>query len=241
MNNDPGTLFLIPVPLHPDGLNTIPEEVIHTIYALDVMIAERAKTARRWIKALCPDKDLASLTIFEIDKHQPNNIEDEWLETAIAGGGVGMLSEAGCPGVADPGSLLVAKAHALGLRVKALTGPSSIVLALMGSGFNGQSFSFKGYLSAQTQQRQVDLRQLEQMVKKTGQTQIFIETPYRNETLFQSALESLHPGTLLSVGLDLGGPESWQMTAKVEAWKKIKKPSFEKIPAIFLIGQWALS
>lgn len=241
MNKAPGTLYLIPVPLHPEGLDTIPEEVIRTIYALDVMIAERAKTARRWIKALCPDKDLASLTIFEIDKHQPNKIEDEWLETAIAGGGVGMLSEAGCPGVADPGSLLVARAHALGLRVKALTGPSSIVLALMGSGFNGQSFAFKGYLSAQTQQRQADLRHLEQMVKKSGQTQIFIETPYRNETLFQSALESLHPQTLFSVALNLGGPESWQMTAKVEAWKTIQRPSFEKIPAIFLIGQWALS
>jgi 16S rRNA (cytidine1402-2'-O)-methyltransferase len=111
----------------------------------------------------------------------------------------------------------------------------------MGSGFNGQSFAFKGYLSAQTQQRQADLRHLEQIVKKTGQTQIFIETPYRNEALFQSALESLHPTTLFSVALNLGGPESWQLTAKIEAWKTIQRPSFEKIPAIFIIGQWALS
>lgn len=232
----PGTLYLVPVPLHEGGVDSIPEGTKAVLAGLRVLIAERAKTARHWLKALCPQVALPEVTVFELDKHRPDLVEDEWLAPALAGQDIGLMSEAGCPGVADPGARVVARAMQLGIPVQALTGPSAILLALMGSGMGGQSFAFQGYLGAKKPDLERDLRNLERSARQQGQTQVFIETPYRNAALLETALRVLMPDTRLGIAAGLGGPDALQLTRSVAAWRKTGVPALDKVPAVFLLG-----
>lgn len=235
----PGTLYLLPVPLHEAALDSIPPDTRAVMARLHYHIAERARTARRWIKALIPEVDLSAVTIFELDKHHPERVEAEWLAPALAGHDMGLLSEAGCPGVADPGARVVARAMQLDIPVLALTGPSALLLALMGSGMNGQSFAFQGYLPPRKPELQRELQRLERLMRQTGQTQLFIETPYRNTALLEVALQSLQPDTLLGIAAGLGGPQAYQRTLPVSRWRKTTLPHLDKIPAVFLLGHSA--
>ena len=231
-----GKLFLLPVSLGDHGEVVIPEYAIRQMHQLDYFIMERAKTGRRFLRTTGIPRPISELTIFELDKHNPTEGINEMLAPLKEGKDIGLMSEAGCPAVADPGSLFVKKAHEMGVQVVPMVGPSSILLALMASGLNGQQFRFCGYLSPKTPQLNNELRQLEQMAQKRKETQIFIETPYRNRKVLESALQILSANTKLCVAVDLSLPTEWIKTAPVKQWKTMELPDLHKRPAIFLIG-----
>lgn len=228
-------LFLIPTTLGENGLHTLPQSVIDQIHALDVFIVERAKTARRFIKSTQPPKAITDLQVYEMDKHQPETDASLFEEALANGKDIGLLSEAGCPGVADPGARFVQLAHRKGMEVIPLVGPSSILLALMASGMNGQNFCFQGYLPAKKPALTKALKQLEQLSYKQKQTQMFIETPYRNRALIEEALQCLSGKTLFCIAADLTLPSQYILTQSVEKWRKTERPDLHKRPAIFLI------
>ena len=231
-----GKLYLIPVPLG-EGVNfTLPEYLVRQLHRLDVFIVERAKTARRFIKSTGPLRPISHLRIFELDKHDPGSGIRDFLVPALEGQDIGLLSEAGCPGVADPGALVVRSAHQLGLEVVPLVGPSSIVLALMASGLNGQNFCFRGYLPPKKPELTSKLKWLEQQALHHEQTQIFIETPYRNQALITEALRALSPRTRFSIAANLTLPDQFISTRTVKQWQQNPPPNLHKKPAIFLIG-----
>lgn len=231
-----GRLFLIPVPLGEEGLAPMPAYLGETIAPLQVFIAERAKTARHWIKALSPGKSLPELTIYELNEHTDRREIGDWLVHAEKEGkDIGLMSEAGCPGVADPGAEVVALAHQRGLTVVPLVGPSSLLLALMASGLNGQRFCFHGYLPPQRPELARTLKQLEQESARRQQTQIFIETPYRNRQVVETALKTLAPGTLLCIASNLTLPDAYIRTRTIAGWNANPPPDLHKAPAVFLI------
>lgn len=233
-----GKLYLIPSPLGDNALHTLPPYVIDIVHRLDYFIVERAKTARHFIKDSGINRPIAELHIVELNDQIPESEWQTYLEPALKGQDVGLLSEAGCPGVADPGAQMVALAHQKNIEVIPLVGPSSILLALMASGMNGQSFCFQGYLSAKRGELDKDLKRIEQLAQRQGQTQLFIEVPYRNNAMLEQALQSLLPTTLLCVAADLTLPTQYIKTLSVAAWKKVKPlPDLHKRPAIFLIGK----
>ena len=160
-----GTLFLLPIPLGENTLEVLPEAVKQKVNDLEIFIVERAKTARRFIKSVNPNRNITPITVHELDKYDPGKGIEAFLEAARDGKDIGLMSEAGCPGVADPGALVVRKAHQLGIKVIPMTGPSSIILAVMASGMNGQNFAFRGYLSPKKPQLVKDLKQLEKWAK----------------------------------------------------------------------------
>lgn len=230
-----GTLFLIPTPIAADAVATLPTYVIEQLHDLELFIAERAKTARRFIRDTQPPRPISDLTFFELNKRTSPEERLTFLEPALAGKNMGLMSEAGCPGVADPGALIVEQAHQLGIRVVPLVGPSSILLALMASGLNGQSFAFHGYLSVKPPDLAKDLKRLEQQSARHKQTQIFIEAPYRNRNVVEQALKVLVPDTRFGVAVDLTAPEEYVKTLRVKDWSKEKWPALHKRPAIFLL------
>lgn len=232
-----GKLYLIPTTLGEDSLHAIPKYVIDRIHHLDTFIVERAKTARRFIKTTNPPYAISSVTIFELDKHQPGKDVDQFLEVLLTGKDIGLMSEAGCPGVADPGALVVQKAHRLGAEVDPLVGPSSLLLALMASGMNGQSFSFHGYLPIKKPELVKMLKRLETQALRFGETQLFIEAPYRNQNLLEQLLNHLHPDTLLGIATDLNLPSQFIKSVSVKTWKALKIPNLHKRPSVFLIGK----
>ena len=229
-----GKLYLIPTTLGDDALHTIPTYVVHEIQRIEIYIGERAKTARRFLKAAGIGKALSSITVHELDKHNPVNGISEFLQPALEGYDIGLLSEAGCPGVADPGAEVVSLAHRKGIDVVPLVGPSSILLALMASGMNGQSFTFHGYLPPKVGDRTHALRKLEQKAPRT--TSIFIETPYRNQQMIETVLKTLHPQTRFCIAADLTLETEYIATKTIAAWQKTSIPNLHKRPAIFLIG-----
>lgn len=230
-----GKLYLIPVPLGENATHTIPAYVITILHQLDFFIAERAKTARAFIKTTTPQKSFSELTFFELNKRTTPDDLQTFLQPAEQGNDMGLLSEAGCPGVADPGAVVVKMAHQKGIKVIPLVGPSSILLALMASGMNGQNFCFNGYLSAKKPDLGKDLKRLEQLSRKFRQTQIFIETPYRNMGMLEEAFKVLSPETRLCVAADISLKTELILTKKVKEWRKTKLPNLHKRPAIFLI------
>lgn len=230
-----GKLYLIPTPLGQEGLYCIPNYVIERVHSLEVFIAEKAKTARHFIKSTGFDKPIASLEIFELNKFTEDAEKKYFLDAVDKGKSIGLLSEAGCPGVADPGAEIVAMAHKKGIEVVPMVGPSSILLALMASGMNGQNFAFKGYLPPKKPELAKALKQAEQLSSKFQQTQIFIETPYRNNSFFEAALKVLNPRTKLCVATDLSLPSQFIKTAVVGDWRKLKQFDIHKRPSIFLI------
>ena len=230
-----GKLYLIPAPLGDGAVHTIPPYVIDILHRLDVFIAERAKTARAFIKTTNPIKPFSELTFFELNKRTPPEERTQFLNPAQEGKDIGLLSEAGCPGVADPGAMIVDLAHHRGIEVVPLVGPTSIILALMAAGMNGQQFCFHGYLSPKKPELARDLKRLEQASAKHNQTQIFIETPYRNMGLIETALKTLSPTTRFCIAADLTLPTEYTFSQPIAQWQKSKIPDFHKRPAIFLL------
>ena len=231
-----GKLYLLPVPLGEDAWHAVPQYVIDIIHELDVFVVERAKTARRFLKGINFPRAFDDCLFFELNKRTEAGEIPSFLQPTKDGRSVGLLSEAGVPAVADPGSQLVLAAHQQQIEVVPLVGPSSILLALMGAGMNGQSFAFKGYLSAKRPQLAKDLKQLEQQALRRGETQIFIETPYRNSGVIETALQVLNPQTLFSVAVDLTLPTQWVKTMTIQQWRKAELPDLHKRPAVFSIG-----
>lgn len=229
------TLYLIPVPIAENALHTLPPGTVDIARRLDFFIVEKAKTARHFVKSLAPERPIQEMTFVEIGERDSREAETALAEAAVAGRDVGLLSEAGCPGVADPGAVIVARAHREGWRVEPLVGPSSLLLALMASGMNGQRFAFHGYLSPKRPELARDLRRLEQLAERNDQTQLFIETPYRSQMVLETALESLLPDTQFAVAQDLTGAAALVRSLRVAEWRKMPKKELGKLPAVFMV------
>ena len=231
-----GTLYLIPVPLgHISPEASLPGPVLERIHGLTHFVVENAKSARAFLKAAGTEQPLQALQLEELNEHTRPDALDRLLVPLRAGHDLGLLSEAGCPAVADPGANLVALAQSEGMRVVPLIGPSSLVLALIASGLNGQRFAFQGYLPAKDAERAKTLRELEAESRKRGQTQIFIETPYRNRQLFERILHTCQPGTRITLATDLSLPGESVRTLTVDQWKKETPPEIERRPSVFLL------
>jgi len=233
--NKKGKLYLIPCPLGESAVHTIPPYVVEILHGLDVFIAERAKTARHFIKSTGPSKAFSELEFYELNKRSTPEEINTFLQDAIKGKDIGLLSEAGCPGVADPGAVIVNMAHRQGVEVIPLVGPSSILLALMGSGMSGQSFTFHGYLPVKKPDLAKELKRLEQLSGRFKQTQIFIETPYRSNSMLEELLKVLNPSTKVGVSTDLTLPSQYIKTMRVKDWKTNSLPDLHKRPTVFLI------
>lgn len=231
-----GTLYLIPVPLGPTPpQESLPANVLNVIRPLKHFVVEQAKTARAFLKAAGTDTPLQELQLTELNEHTKDDALDRLLAPLRNGEDVGLLSEAGCPAVADPGANLVALAQKESIRVVPLIGPSSLLLALMASGLNGQRFAFQGYLPAKEADRTKTLCDLENESRKRQQTQLFIETPYRNRQMFDSILQSCRPGTRLAIATDLTLPGESVLTRTIAQWKKQTPPEIERRPTVFLL------
>ena len=230
-----GKLYLIPSFLGEDNKSIIPDQVKEMVGTLDEFIVENAKTARRYLRAIGFTKNFdTEVVINEIDKHG-ENIAPKLLANISKGKNIGIISEAGNPCIADPGHELVRYAHSRGIQVVPLVGPSSILLALIASGMNGQQFTFHGYLPIQSADRMKKLRQLEEIARRHNITQIFMETPFRNDSLVRDALQVLDADTKLCVACDLTLPTESISTKKISDWKK-QVPDLHKRYSIFLLG-----
>ena len=215
-----GTLYLIPVPLGPVSPDAcLPPETVAVARRLQHFVVERAKTARAHRKAMGHPLPIQSLNIEELNEHTPAPAGPPLLAPLKAGHAVGLLSEAGCPAVADPGAALVMAAHRANIRVVPLIGPSSILLALMASGLGGQRFAFHGYLPAKEPERSQSIRELEKTARRDHATQLFIETPYRSTALLDALATTLAPDTLISVGADLSLPSQLIQTRSARNWR----------------------
>jgi 16S rRNA (cytidine1402-2'-O)-methyltransferase len=229
------TLFLIPVPIALDALQSLPAETVEVARGLDLFVVERSKTARQFLKSIAVNKAMSDITVLEIDEKDISVVEVALKSAYREGRSVGVLSEAGCPGVADPGASVVTIAHQIGMRVRPLVGPSSLLLALMASGMNGQRFTFHGYLSPKRPELMRDLQRLEQQAERRKETQLFIETPYRSQMVLEVALDALRPDTRFCVAQDLTGAGEKVISKKVKDWKTAGAPVLEKAPAVFIV------
>jgi 16S rRNA (cytidine1402-2'-O)-methyltransferase len=215
-----GTLYLIPVPLGPVSPDAcLPPDTLAVARRLDHFVVERAKTARAHLKAMGHPQPIQSLHIEELNEHTPTAAIPQLLAPLKAGHDIGLLSEAGCPAVADPGAALVMAAHGANIPVVPLIGPSSILLALMASGLGGQRFAFHGYLPAKEPARSQTIRELEKTARREKATQLFIETPYRSAVLLDALATVLSPDTLISVGADLSLPSQLIQTRSAKNWR----------------------
>ncbi len=231
-----GKLYLIPIPLGSEENETLPDALIQRIHALDIFIVERARTARRFVSSTKPPKTIQEITFHELDKYNPVENINQFLADAEAGKDIGLMSEAGCPGVADPGAKVVELAHKKGIQVIPLVGPSSILLALMASGMSGQKFCFHGYLPVKNPERSKTIKLLESQSAKQNQTQIFIETPYRNNVFLKDLMQTLSANTRICVACDLTLATEYIKTLTAAEWKKEKQlPELHKRPAVFVI------
>jgi len=229
-----GKLYLIPSPLGDyDPAEVIPAGTLGVLRSLKTFVVEETRTARRYLSAAGLRGHIAELEFHELNEHTAA-AETEALLPLFDRGDVGLISEAGLPAVADPGAALVAICHRHGIAVVPLAGPSSLMLALMASGLDGQSFAFRGYLPVEAAERRAALRRCEKDSSAMHQTQIFIETPYRNDTLLKDMLEQLSPATRLCVAADITMPDAFICTKTVSQWKK-NTPLIGKRPCVFLI------
>jgi len=230
----PGKIYLIPNSLGGSApLEVLPLSIKKKIEEIDDYIVENEKTARRFIKQMVPGKSQPSLHFEIINKYTKPEDLPEFLNPCLEGKDVGVISEAGCPGIADPGAEIVKLAHAKNIRVIPLVGPSSIFLTLMSSGLNGQNFTFHGYLPIDKSERKSAIKKLERASLENNQAQIFIETPYRNEKFLEDLLQSLHPQTTLCIGCEVTQSSEIILTRTVQDWKKIKL-DLHKRPCIFI-------
>lgn len=229
-----GIVILLPVVLSDDGYGAIPEILRAEAESCDVFFVEELRTARRFLRRLIPGFDIDGRTWWQIDLRSPEML-NAFRSSLMAGRTIGIMSEAGCPGIADPGQELVALSQGMGARVRPVTGPSSIFLALMASGMNGQLFRFNGYLPVESDRRKRSIRELESDSARTGCTHIFIETPYRNEALLDAILSACRPDTRLCIAIDITGRSEDIRTRRVADWQR-DKPNMHKVPAIFLLS-----
>ena len=230
-----GKLYLIPTTLgENEPLEVMPYSVKTIVELLDHYVVENEKSARRFIKKITPKKVQSSLVMMKLDKYA-NEIETQsYLDFCDQGVSVGLLSEAGVPAVADPGASIVKLAHEKGIQVVPLVGPSSILMALMASGLNGQNFAFNGYLPIDNSERKKGIKALEKSSIDKNQSQIFIETPYRNQKMFTDLKSVLSPGTLLCIAIDISLPKEFIKTYTIAHWKR-QSLDLHKRPAIFII------
>jgi 16S rRNA (cytidine1402-2'-O)-methyltransferase len=227
-------LYAIPAPLGGPALDALPASAMQTVRRLRDFVAENPKTARAFLSALKMPCALAEISIERLDKHTPANAVPALLAPLRAGRPLGLLSEAGCPAIADPGAALVDATQRAGFRVVPLIGPSSIVLALMASGLEGQRFAFCGYLPRDSKERAQRIREIEQRSRREQETQIFIETPYRNDALIGALLQTCASATKLCLATDLTLPSEQVQTREVAAWRRsVPKPG--KKPTVFLL------
>lgn len=235
MNTERGKLYLIPTTLGDnEPLEVLPMSVKKIIEQTDTYIVENEKTARRFIKRISSGKSQSTLEMFHLNKFTNSSILPEFLEPCLRGINVGLLSEAGCPGVADPGAEIVKIAHEKDIKVIPLVGPSSILMAMMSSGMNGQSFSFNGYLPIDKGERKAELKRLERLSFEYNQSQIFIETPYRNNKMLEDLYNVLGSNTRICVACDISLPTEYIKTFTAHDWSK-KKVDLHKRPTIFII------
>jgi 16S rRNA (cytidine1402-2'-O)-methyltransferase len=231
----PGVLYLVPTTLGGDRTDiVIPQAVQQQIRRLDYFVAENPKTARAFLKMIGPERPLQSIAIERLDHNTPRDAIDTLLEPLLAGASAGLVSEAGCPAIADPGALLVRRAHECGVRVVPLVGPSSILLALMASGLESQRFAFHGYLPVKPPARDRAIRAAELRSRTNRETQIFIETPYRNPQLLDALLAICRTGTRLGIATDLTLPTESVRSLRIGDWKK-NKPEIKDRPTVFLL------
>lgn len=231
-----GKLYLIPTTLGEteNPFDVLPQTIKRSIELLDYYIVENEKTARKFIKSICPEKVQASLHLSSLNKHTQDSEYKKMIQDCVEGKNVGLMSEAGCPGVADPGAVIVKLAHEKGVQVIPLVGPSSILLAIMASGMNGQSFAFNGYIPIDAAEKKLAIKNLEKLSISKNQSQLFIETPYRNNKMLEDILSSLHPETYLCVACDITLPTEYIKTMRVVNWKETKIDLHNR-PTIFII------
>lgn len=235
MQPDAGAFYIIPSLLSPEGSDTLPAYITPIVRRLRYFFVENERTARRFLKSLDRTLDIDAIRFSVVDTHHAPEVPllKSWLKE---GREVGLLSEAGYPCIADPGSKLVREAHRLGARVVPLVGPNAMLMALAASGLNGQQFRFCGYVPVKEPARGQALRELEKRALQTGETQIFMETPYRNRTLLQDLLTHCHPDTLLCIASDITAPQEQIQTRSLKDWKRAM-PDLHKKPAVFLLGK----
>ncbi len=234
-----GKLFLIPTTLGDNNpIEVLPSKVIDVIKQTNYFIVENEKSARRFIKKVAPEKEQSTLKLFLLDKRTKSIDTQHYLDCCTDNINIGLLSEAGVPAIADPGATMVELAHNKNIKVVPLVGPSSILLAMMSSGFNGQNFCFNGYLPIDAKERKHFIKQLEKLSFLKNQSQLFIETPYRNDKMLVDLLQTLSPTTKLCIATDITLKDEFIRTLEVKNWKNTKKPNLHKRPTIFIIHKF---
>lgn len=231
-----GTLYLIPVTLGDDNITKVlPPEVVTIAQQLDIFVVENEKTARHFLSTIKTNKPVRELQLLTLNEHTQDQELPDLLKPLLAGLDVGLMSEAGCPGIADPGANLAELAHRKGVSVRPLVGPSSILLSLMASGFNGQRFTFLGYIPADKSARIQRLKEIEKTSGKYHETQIFIETPYRNQHLLEDILAHCNHATKLCIACNITLEDELIVSKTIAEWKKSTLPDLHKKPTVFLI------
>ncbi len=231
-----GTLYMVPVTLGDDNLSyVIPAEVMTLVQGLEYFVVENEKSARRFLGSVKTIKPVRELNFQLLNEHSAEKDLPALIAPLLAGHNVGMLSEAGCPGIADPGALLAALAHKKNIRVSPLVGPSSILLGLMASGFNGQQFTFLGYLPSDKAARVAKLKELEKQSQRGNETQIFIETPYRNQHMLEDILANCSANTKLCIARNVSLETELVISKTIAEWKKSELPDLHKQPTVFLL------
>lgn len=232
-----GTLYLVPNLLGVvEPASVLPARTIAIARRLRYFVVETPKPARAFVKSLSSEHALQDIHFAEPNEHTPQERAAALLAPALAGEDLGLVSDAGCPGIADPGALLVAAAHRAGVRVAPLVGPSALLLALMASGMNGQSFAFHGYLPVRAEARAAALRTLDQAVARSGATQLFIETPYRNQAMIAAVLGTCRAQTRFCIAADLTLPSEQIVSRRIDQWRSAPPRSLSGRPAMFLLG-----
>lgn len=239
MENAYGTLYMIPCPIADEGdvWSVLPACNREVMASLDYFIVENVRSARRFLSKAGIGRPIDELEFRELNEHTvAGKVVEELVAPILKGRSAGVISEAGVPGVADPGALVAALCHRRGVRVVPLVGPSSILLAVMASGLNGQSFAFNGYLPVKPPERARAIRQLEHRARSERQSQLFIEAPYRNRKLLEQLLQVCQPDTLLTVAVDITAPDEWIRTRPVAEWRSSSLPELQKRPCLFILG-----
>jgi 16S rRNA (cytidine1402-2'-O)-methyltransferase len=240
INTSCGTLYLIPVPLGDDNIaallsKSLPPDVVAIAQNLEHFIVENEKSARQFLSAIKTTKPIRELQLEVLNEHTDDKTLPNLLKPLLAGHDVGLMSEAGCPAVADPGAKLVALTHQKGIRTVPLTGPSAILLALMASGLNGQSFAFLGYLPVDKAARATKLKEIEKRSQTILETQIFIETPYRNQQMLEAILSTCNANTRLCIACHVSLQDEMIVTKRISEWKQNTLPDLNKKPTVFLL------
>lgn len=231
-----GRLYLIPVPIAPGTYNqVIPLYNVQIIQQIDFFLVEEARAARRFIKEVGHPKTFSAIQILELNKHDSLQDLESYTQPLRMGKSMGLLSESGCPGIADPGAGIVQYAHEHNIPVIPLVGPCSLLLGLMASGFNGQNFAFHGYLPIEPSKRKQAIRQLEATAWQSNQTQIFIETPYRNQVMLEALLTTCKATTYLCIGRDITAPQGWIRSLTIQQWNS-NRPYLHQVPTVFLLS-----